>query len=182
MLASHVYLVTLPNGAEQNTSVTTAPVSKMLSTQGQNSPQGARTDSGRGQRGRGRVILEEEGPLPTASVAMPPGWGLRRAHQLRVGPPREGSRAPTPGRMHRQLSHHTSFLGCMGRSSFSPAPGRLPGLPQLMVYTLSQSGEHCRPPAAWLQLGFDLQETSVPPRPPQTQKYLAASPDRGEGR
>lgn len=155
----------------------------MLSRQGQSGPQEAQRDSARGQSERERAIVEE-GPLPTASVGIPPRMGAQAGPptQGSIPRPRDGSLAPTPGRMHRQLSHHASFLGCMGRSSFSPAPGRLPGPSQLMVYTLSPGGECRHPPAAQLQLGSDLQEASAPPRPPQPGKYLAASPERGRSK
>lgn len=155
--------------AEQTISLTTALVSKMLSRQGQSRPQEIQRDSARGQSDRERAIVEE-GPFPTASVGIPPRMGAPAGPptQGSIPQPKDGSLAPTPGRMHGQLSHHASFLGCMGRSSFSPAPGRLPGPSQLMVYTLSPDRECHHPPATKLQLGSDLQEASATPRLPQT--------------
>lgn len=72
--------------AEQTISLTTIPVSKILSRQGQSRPQEIQRDSARGQSERERAIVEE-GPFPTASVGIRPGWALQQAHQLRVASP-----------------------------------------------------------------------------------------------
>nr|KAF6495899.1 hypothetical protein HJG63_010213 [Rousettus aegyptiacus] len=61
-------------------------------------------------------------------------------------------------------------------------PWWTPGLSQLKVCTLPQSREHCHPPAAQLQLKYDLQRARVPLPLPQTRKYLAAKPEGGDRR
>ena len=120
--------------------------SRRSTLQGQNRPQVAHTDSGKGEGvGEGGASLEEEGPLPITSGRHHQDGGCSRPTSSGYTP-QWGSPWPQhPAGCSRQLPHYASFSGFMGCLSFSPGPGGLLAFPSC---TLSQSREHCYPPAA----------------------------------
>lgn len=126
--------------------------------------------------------LEEEEPFPIASVEAPLGRRLQQAHQLRLHSAARVCLAPTPGRMQQAAVTPHSIFGIHWTLVILSNPWWTPGLSQLKVCTLPQSREHCHPPAAQLQLKYDLQRARVPLPLPQTRKCLAAKPEGGDRR
>lgn len=134
-----------------------------------------------------RLNLKETGsaregkPRGRGAVSHCFGW---RHHQDGVAtdpPTRQGS--PWPRHPARGSCYPRFIWEMHGTPVILSRPWRTPGLPSSRSAPCPRAeAPSCHRPAAQLQLKNGLQRTGAPLLPPQTQKYLAANPNGGEGR